>query len=75
METLHENLLLCWVSMRRYQLILDGTVGQNRACMPLYIEESGDLVGCYQSLTNSQTEGKIELLKLLRSRGGALVTQ
>ena len=29
--------------------------GQQRACMPVYIGKSGDLVGCYRSLTHSQT--------------------
>ena len=28
---------------------------QQRACMPVYIGKSGDLVGCYRSLTHSQT--------------------
>ena len=29
--------------------------GQQRACMPVYIGKSGDLVGCYRSLTDRQT--------------------
>ena len=33
-----------WVSIRQCQLILDGT-GSDMACMPLYIEKSGCLVG------------------------------
>ena len=29
--------------------------GQHRACMPVYIGKSGDLVECYRSLTDTQT--------------------
>ena len=29
--------------------------GQQRACMPVYIGKSGNLVGCYRCLTHSQT--------------------
>ena len=29
--------------------------GQQRACMPVYIGKSGDLVGCYRFLTYRQT--------------------
>ena len=29
--------------------------GQQRACMPVYIGKSGDLVGCYRCLTDTQT--------------------
>ena len=31
-------------------------LGQQWACMPVYIGKSGDLVGCYRCLTHSQTE-------------------
>ena len=30
--------------------------------MPVCIEKSGDLVGCYHSRTNNDEQGKIELL-------------
>ena len=30
-------------------------LGQQRACMPVYIGKSGDLVGCYRCLTYIQT--------------------
>ena len=43
-------------------------LGQYRACKPLYIEKIGDLVKCYQSLTDKAAQ-------LLRSRNIALVTQ
>ena len=44
-----------WVSMTWYCLILDGT-GLVWALMPVYIEKSGDLAGCYNSgTTNEQT--------------------
>ena len=33
--------------------------GQQRACMPVYIGKSGDLVRCYQFLTHRQTDNKI----------------
>ena len=29
--------------------------GQQRACMPVYIVKSGDLIGCYRYLTHRQT--------------------
>ena len=29
--------------------------GKKRACMPVYIRKSGDLVGCYRCLTHRQT--------------------
>ena len=38
----------------RYCLVLGG-YSQQRACMPVYIGKSGDLVGCYRCLTYSQT--------------------
>ena len=57
-----------WVSIRRYCLVLGGTgsvktgtawyymvQGQHRACMPVYIGKSGDLVGWHRCLTYSQT--------------------
>ena len=31
-------------------------MGQQRACMPVYIGKSGDLVGCYRCLTHSECE-------------------
>ena len=40
------------VSISWYCLVLGGTWS---ACMPVYIGKSGDLVGCYRSLTHSQT--------------------
>ena len=46
--------------------------------MPLYIEESEDLVGCHGSLTHSLTDRleKIGLLSsFLKYKSGALVTQ
>ena len=33
-------------------------VTQLRAFMPVYIEKSGDLVGCYRSLTDRQTDNR-----------------
>ena len=61
-----------WVSIRRYCLVLGGTgsvktgtawyymvQGQHRACMPVYIGKSGDLVGCYRCLTYSLTDHRI----------------
>ena len=60
-----------WVSIRRYCLVLGGTgsvktgtawyymvQGQHRACTPVYIGKSGDLVGCYRCLT-SLTDNRI----------------
>ena len=57
-----------WVSIRRYCLVLGGTgsvktgtawyymvQGQQRACLPVYIGKSGDLVGWHQCLTYIQT--------------------
>ena len=34
-------------------------VTQSRALMPVYIEKSGDLVGCYRCLTHRQTDNRI----------------
>ena len=33
-------------------------MGQQRACMPVYIEKTGDLVGWHRCLTHSQTENR-----------------
>ena len=42
-----------WVSITWYCLVLSGN-GLVWAFMPVYIEKSGDLDGCYHSRTTSQ---------------------
>ena len=51
--------------------------GQQRACMPVYIGKSGDLVGCYRCLTHSLThrQQNIELLSLYKVKSLSWVTQ
>ena len=41
-----------WVNINWYCLVLSGTM----AFMPVYIEKSGDLVGCHHSGTDKQTK-------------------
>ena len=50
-----------FVVLGQYSLIL---LGNNKAFMPVHIEESGDLVGCHHSGTDKRTnkKGKIGLL-------------
>ena len=51
-------------------------LGQWRAFMPLYIEQSGDLERCQRCLTHSQTTLKDSATQLLiKYKSGALVTQ
>ena len=46
--------ILC-VTQNRVFMPLYIVLGQHRACMPVYIGKSGDLVGCYRCLTDTQT--------------------
>jgi len=66
-----------WVSIRRYCLVLGGTgsvktgtawyymvQGQHRACMPVYIGKSGDLVGWHRCLTHWLTHRQQNIVLL-----------
>ena len=64
-----------WVSMRQHHLIIDGSGSVSGLfAFIIYIEQSGDLVGCYWSLKDRLTR-KDRATQLLRRRSEALVMQ
>ena len=49
-----DQVYCAWLKKRAF-MPLYIVLGQQRACMPVYIGKSGDLVRCYRCLTDTQT--------------------